>query len=112
MNDYPTADARLQRVRELTGGKGPDVAVEVTGRPEAVAEGLEMLSAAGTYLSMGLVTGGLYSQIDMEKVVHKGLTIVGLGELQTVGHAESARVSREDTREVPLRQARVAQIPT
>ena len=77
MNDYPTADARLQRVRELTGGKGPDVAVEVTGRPEAVAEGLEMLSPAGTYLSMGLVTGGLFSQIDMEKVVHKGLTIVG-----------------------------------
>jgi threonine dehydrogenase-like Zn-dependent dehydrogenase len=26
---------------------------------------------------MGLVTGGLFSQIDMEKVVHKGLTIMG-----------------------------------
>ena len=77
MNEYPTPDARLQRVRELTGGRGADVAVEVTGRPEAVAEGLEMLSPAGTYLSMGLVTGGLFSQIDMEKVVHKGLTIVG-----------------------------------
>jgi threonine dehydrogenase-like Zn-dependent dehydrogenase len=75
MNDYPTADARLQRVRELTGGKGVDIAVEVVGRPEVIAEGLEMLSPAGTYLTMGLVTGGLYSQIDMEKVVHKGLTI-------------------------------------
>jgi threonine dehydrogenase-like Zn-dependent dehydrogenase len=77
INEYPTTDARLQRVRELTGGRGVDIAVEVVGRPEVIPEGLEMLAPAGTYLSMGLVTGGLYSQIDMEKVVHKGLTIVG-----------------------------------
>jgi L-iditol 2-dehydrogenase len=77
MNEYPTPDARIQRVRELTRGRGADVAVEVTGRPEAVMEGLNMLAPAGTYLSMGLVTGGLFSQIDMEPVVHKGLTIVG-----------------------------------
>jgi len=77
MNEYPTPDARLQRVRELTGGKGVDVAVEVVGRPEVIAEGIDMLAPAGTYLSMGLVTGKLFSQIDMEPVVHKGLTITG-----------------------------------
>ena len=28
---------------------------------------------------MGLVTGGMYSQLDLERVVHKGITIVGSG---------------------------------
>ena len=49
------------------------------GRPEVIAEGLDMLCPSGTYLTMGLVTGGLISHLDMEKVVHKGLTIVGSG---------------------------------
>jgi threonine dehydrogenase-like Zn-dependent dehydrogenase len=77
MNEYPTAEARLQRVHEITGGKGVDVAVEVVGHPDVIAEGLEMLAPSGTYLTMGLVTGGMYSQLDIEKVVHKGLTLVG-----------------------------------
>jgi len=79
MNDYPTPEARLDRVMQLTGGRGADIAVEVVGRPEVVAEGLEMLRPSGTYLTMGLVTGGLISHLDMEKVVHKALTIVGSG---------------------------------
>src|SRR5262245_44578875 len=79
MNEFPTPEARLERVMQLTGGKGVDLAVEVVGRPETIAEGLEMLAPSGTYLTMGLVTGGLISHIDMEKVVHKGLTIVGSG---------------------------------
>ena len=32
---------------------------------------------------MGLVTGGLISHLDMEKVVHKGLTIVGSGNYKS-----------------------------
>jgi threonine dehydrogenase-like Zn-dependent dehydrogenase len=79
MNEFPTPDARLEKVMQLTGGRGVDLAVEVVGRPETIAEGLEMLAPSGTYLTMGLVTGGLISHIDMEKVVHKGLTIVGSG---------------------------------
>src|SRR5687768_6440100 len=79
LNEFPTPEARLERVMQLTGGKGVDLAIEVVGRPEVVAEGLEMLCPGGTYLTMGLVTGGLISHLDMEKVVHKGLTIVGSG---------------------------------
>src|SRR5215831_5435636 len=74
---------RLGRVLQLTGGKGVDLAVEVVGRPEVVAEGLEMLAPSGTYLTMGLVTGGLISHLDMEKVVLKGLTIVGSGNYKS-----------------------------
>lgn len=80
-NEYPTAETRAERVKELTGGQGVDVAVEVTGNPNAFSEGIEMLAPGGTYLSMGLVTGG-FSHIDMERVVHKGLTIIGSATYQ------------------------------
>ena len=83
VGEYSTAEARLERVRKLTGGKGVDLAIEVTGRPEVVAEGLDMLCPAGTYLTMGLVTGGLISPIDMERVIHKGLTIIGSGNYKS-----------------------------
>jgi len=83
LNEFPTPEARLERVMQLTGGKGADLAVEVVGRPEVIAEGLDMLAPSGVYLTMGLVTGGLISHIDMEKVVHKGLTIVGSGNYKS-----------------------------
>lgn len=79
LNEYPTPEARMERVREITGGKGVDLAVEVVGRPEVVAEGIEMLTTGGTYLLMGLVTGGMYSKLDMERVIHKSITIIGSG---------------------------------
>ena len=83
LDDYPTPEARLERVMQLTGGKGVDVAVEVVGRPEVIAEGLEMLAPSGSYLTMGLVTGGMISHLDIEKVVHKGLTLVGSGNYKS-----------------------------
>jgi threonine dehydrogenase-like Zn-dependent dehydrogenase len=83
LDDYPTPEARLERVMQLTGSKGVDVAVEVVGRPEVIAEGLEMLAPSGSYLTMGLVTGGMISHLDIEKVVHKGLTLVGSGNYKS-----------------------------
>jgi len=82
-SEYPTAAARVEKVKQLTNGRGADLVVEVTGRPEVVPEGLEMLISGGTYLSMGIVTGQLYSPIDMERVIHKGLTIVGSGNYKS-----------------------------
>lgn len=81
-SEYSTTESRRERVKELTGGKGADIVVEVAGRPEVVAEGLDMVGPGGTYLSMGIVIGNAYSQIDMERVVHKGLTIIGSSTYQ------------------------------
>jgi L-iditol 2-dehydrogenase len=49
-------EARIVRVRELTGGRGADVVIEATGHPGAIAEGLEMLRDGGTYVVAGHYT--------------------------------------------------------
>src|SRR5262249_61410031 len=47
VEELPTAEARLARVRELTGGLGADVVFELSGAPYAFAEGMDFLRPGG-----------------------------------------------------------------
>jgi threonine dehydrogenase-like Zn-dependent dehydrogenase len=51
--DESTAEERVQAVRDLTEGRGADVAVDCAGVPEVLPEGLEMLRKGGTYIECG-----------------------------------------------------------
>jgi threonine dehydrogenase-like Zn-dependent dehydrogenase len=48
-----TAEERVERVREFTGGRGGDVVIDCAGVPSALAEGLEMARKGGAYLETG-----------------------------------------------------------
>jgi len=75
--DYQTAEARIQKVKELTGGKGADVVLEVVASaPQVVAEGIEMLTPGGTYVTCGLV-GPYVSNLAMMPLISKGLRLIG-----------------------------------
>ncbi|MEW5932640.1 MAG: zinc-binding dehydrogenase, partial [Bacillota bacterium] len=54
--DYPPPEARVERIRELTAGRGADVTIEASGAPSAVAEGMRMTRDAGTYVVVGQYT--------------------------------------------------------
>lgn len=58
MKELETPEKRTERVKELTGGKGADIVMEVAGVPAAFEEGLGYVRAMGTYLTMGNVTLG------------------------------------------------------
>jgi len=47
---------RAGQIMELTGGRGVDVAIEATGNPAAIPEGLDLLRAGGTYVIAGHYT--------------------------------------------------------
>ena len=49
-------EERIARVRELTGGRGADVAIEASGNPAAVREGLALTRDAGRYVVVGQYT--------------------------------------------------------
>ena len=53
INEYPTAEARVARVRELTDGRGADLVIEVVGIAEATVEGLDMVRFNGKFLDIG-----------------------------------------------------------
>jgi len=50
------ADARLDAVRSLTGGRGADVTIEAAGVAAAVPEGMRMTRDAGRYVVVGQYT--------------------------------------------------------
>lgn len=51
--DETTSEERVQSVRDLTEGRGADVAVDCAGVPQVLPEGLEMLRKGGTYIECG-----------------------------------------------------------
>jgi len=60
-SNYTSAEDRIKRVKELTGGHGVDYVIEATGSLEVIREGLEMLDSGGSYLIIGAGYAGLAS---------------------------------------------------
>jgi threonine dehydrogenase-like Zn-dependent dehydrogenase len=56
ITELPDPSERVRWVRDRTAGRGADVAIEASGNPKAVVEGLEMLRDAGRYVVVGQYT--------------------------------------------------------
>ena len=54
LRDITDSKARVKAVKELTGGFGADVVVEVVGSADVINEGLRMLGFGGRYLEIGV----------------------------------------------------------
>ncbi|MBI4506046.1 MAG: zinc-binding dehydrogenase [Chloroflexi bacterium] len=77
VEEFATAEQRVARVKELTGGLGGDVIMELSGASYAVAEGLEMLRPGGRYVVVGQL-GGPLTPIQAALIVRKQATILGV----------------------------------
>jgi L-iditol 2-dehydrogenase len=76
-NEYPTPESRIERVKQISGGRGADLVMEVVASaPEVVPEGIEMLGLGGTYLTVGLV-GPFAAKLGMGPFINKGIRLIG-----------------------------------
>jgi threonine dehydrogenase-like Zn-dependent dehydrogenase len=76
LNAYPTPEARIGRVLELTG-RGPDLVVEASGARTSVSEGLQMVRYGGKYLVVGLILPASV-EMDPSRIAAKDLTVAGV----------------------------------
>ncbi len=76
INEYREPQERVQRVKELTEGRGADVVLEVVGFPQVVAEGLDMVRRGGTYVEIGHIWPNSNVTLDMSRILWGGVTIV------------------------------------
>ena len=76
IEEYNTPETRVQRVRELTGGRGADIVMELVGKADLLAEGIDMLSNGGTFVEIGDIVRGREVSIDPSKLL-QGKRIIG-----------------------------------
>lgn len=76
MNEYDTLEKRTHLVMELTGGKGADVAMELTGVPAAFYEGIHLIRAGGRYVSIGNISPGKMMSFDPGLMTRKGIQVI------------------------------------
>ena len=78
MREHTTVEARVQAVKALTGGRGPDAAVEVTGFAGAFEEGIQYLAPLGRYVIIGINVVSANAVISPGYITRKALTVSGV----------------------------------
>ena len=71
-----TPDATA-RVRELTDGRGVDVAFEVLGLPQTFTQALEVIRDGGRMVAVGIAPGKVTAPVEITRLVRRELRIVG-----------------------------------
>lgn len=66
-----------EALRELTGGRGVDVAVDATGRPEVWERAVEAVGRGGTVVFFGGCAPGTAVRVDTRRVHYEELTLTG-----------------------------------
>jgi D-arabinose 1-dehydrogenase-like Zn-dependent alcohol dehydrogenase len=91
---------RVRWVRERTRGRGADVVVEATGRPDALVEGLEMTRDGGRYVVVGQYTDAGDARLNPHRHLNRRhASVLGCwGYEYTHLHRAVALMARHDAR--------------
>jgi alcohol dehydrogenase len=96
-------------VDKLTGGKGVDIVMDVTGRPESIALALEAVRKQGTIVEAGLIGGNASVPFALDRMVQKELRLQGA---RSKGYqATAAAVSIVESGKYPLGEMVTAEYP-
>ncbi|MFC7405665.1 zinc-binding dehydrogenase [Georgenia alba] len=66
-----------EAVREITGGRGVDVAFEALGRPATFRQALGLLADGGRMVAVGIAPGAEVGEVEITPLVRRGYSVVG-----------------------------------
>ncbi len=92
----------LSLVKEATGGHGADVAIEISGRPQVIAQGIEMLRIGGRYLLIGTVFPKATFELDGYLLTTKMITIKGIHNYNTSDLVDSLHFLKKTHKSYPF----------
>jgi L-iditol 2-dehydrogenase len=67
----------VAELRAMTGGRGPDVTIDATGRPEVWEQAMAAVGRGGSVVFFGGCAPGTSVQLDTRRAHYEGLTLVG-----------------------------------
>ncbi len=74
--DFSVCDP-VEAVRSLTGGLGVEVAVEASGAPGTIVQGLSMCGKGGKVVMLGVAKDGVTEDIPLKYTTHNELSLLG-----------------------------------
>ena len=111
MGQYETPEARAARVKELTGGEGADVGLEVAGVPAAVVEGIKLLRIGARYIEIGNVTPGPEISLDIGSLTRQAVSIIPVIRYKPWMLRDSLQFLSRNVDRLPLERLLDAQYP-
>jgi threonine dehydrogenase-like Zn-dependent dehydrogenase len=70
------AQERIDAVRAVAGGEGPDAVIDVTGVPSAFSEGVRTVRPGGRFVSIGNISPGKLCEFDPGSYTRSGVRIL------------------------------------
>ena len=75
--DGPAMGDPASHLRGLTGGRGPDVTIDATGRPEVWEQAIDAVGRGGAVVLFGGCAPGTSVRVDTRRTHYEELTLVG-----------------------------------
>lgn len=66
-----------EKIKEITGGRGVDIAVEALGNPATFMQAVQSIRDGGRAVMVGLAPFGVTANVDISKLVRREVRIIG-----------------------------------
>jgi 5-exo-hydroxycamphor dehydrogenase len=106
-----TEEERVQRVRDLTEGRGAEVVIEAAGVVAAFAEGLKIVAKNGRYLIVGLWSAPGTVPVEPRYINNTNLRIIGTALYQSQHIYGAIQVAQKHHQEFSLAEAVTHRFP-
>ncbi|XP_015879636.3 uncharacterized protein LOC107415761 isoform X1 [Ziziphus jujuba] len=67
----------VEKIREITGGKGVDIAVEALGKPQTFVQCTQSVRDGGKAVMIGLAQAGAVGEVDINRLVRRKVKVIG-----------------------------------
>ena len=98
------AEERAEILRAQTNGRGVDLAIECTGEPAAIPDGIAALRRGGMYLLEGIFVDRGEIPFNPHHIVSKSLRIIGLSNHPFTGYGASMELLLRAQDQFPLHE--------
>lgn len=110
-SDFPTSESRVERIRELTAGRGAELVIEAAGVVDAFAEGIQLVAKGGSYLVCGLWSAPGSVSIEPRIINNSNMQIKGTSLYEGRHIARAIAVATANHENYPMAGAITHQFP-
>jgi threonine dehydrogenase-like Zn-dependent dehydrogenase len=89
------------KIQEITKGRGADYAIEVTGDPNVISDGIKFLRIGGTYILLGAIYPGNEVTLDTSATIRKCLKISGMHNYGPIHLKNTINLIRQSKNKYP-----------